>query len=352
MDVIKPARNAPVLFTALLGVAWAAGLSPAFAQAAQPDATYTIDVSRQLNAAVVQDDPLTGTLNPGALPSVTIAGSQPSTISNAGVTGGTLGVEAFANGTSQGGSGTCVGNCTPPNVQAFGSVSTIYYFEVQTNPGSPAPATVNIDLSALLSASASVQTGAGGGGSSDATANLYVGVANAPIGLATSYLSVTAQDDCGVLQSDNSLVGCGQQNNDGVDEKMVVNGALVDTFAAAPTTTASETGGGVSGTQTFDNLIPLTVATNEELEVVLTANGFNQVEYQDQADVTNTQFNAVADPLITIAPDQGPDFTLIESANLPSGVPEPATWAMFLLGLGAVGFAMRGSRRKGVAVSA
>jgi hypothetical protein len=154
-----------------------------------------------------------------------------------------------------------------------------------------------------------------------------------------------------VLQSDPSLVGCGQQSNDGVDEKMVVNGALVDTFTAAPTTTASETGGGVSGTQTFDNLIPLTVATNEELEVVLTANGFNQVEYQDEADVTNTQFNAVADPLITIAPGQGPDFTLIESANLPSGVPEPATWAMLLLGFAGIGLLLR-NRRKSVAVPA
>jgi hypothetical protein len=184
---IKPSRNTPVLFTALLGLAWAASLSPAFAQTIQPAATYAIEVNRQLNSAIVQDDPFAGTLDPGALPGVTISGTQPSTITNAGITGGTFGVEAFANGNSHGGSGTCVGNCTPPNVQAFGSASTTYYFEVQTNPGSPAPATVNIDLSALLSVSASVQTGPGGGGSSDATANLYVGLdTNAPHSVETS----------------------------------------------------------------------------------------------------------------------------------------------------------------------
>ncbi|HWY61451.1 MAG TPA: PEPxxWA-CTERM sorting domain-containing protein [Rhizomicrobium sp.] len=42
----------------------------------------------------------------------------------------------------------------------------------------------------------------------------------------------------------------------------------------------------------------------------------------------------------------GANFQYSTTAGFTSGVPEPATWAMMLIGFGAVGFAMRGSRRK------
>jgi hypothetical protein len=38
-------------------------------------------------------------------------------------------------------------------------------------------------------------------------------------------------------------------------------------------------------------------------------------------------------------------------STITSGVPEPATWAMFLLGFGGIGFMLRNSRRKGAAVT-
>jgi hypothetical protein len=42
----------------------------------------------------------------------------------------------------------------------------------------------------------------------------------------------------------------------------------------------------------------------------------------------------------------GADFQYSTTAGFAGGVPEPATWAMMLVGFGAVGFMMRGSRRK------
>jgi uncharacterized protein (TIGR03118 family) len=58
----------------------------------------------------------------------------------------------------------------------------------------------------------------------------------------------------------------------------------------------------------------------------------------------------------------GPTNTLFFTAGLNdendglfgalTSVPEPATWAMFLVGFGAIGFAMRGSHRKGAAAAA
>jgi hypothetical protein len=41
----------------------------------------------------------------------------------------------------------------------------------------------------------------------------------------------------------------------------------------------------------------------------------------------------------------GANFQYSTTAGFTSGVPEPATWAMMLIGFGAVGFMMRGSRR-------
>jgi hypothetical protein len=64
-------------------------------------------------------------------------------------------------------------------------------------------------------------------------------------------------------------------------------------------------------------------------------------------------YSASADPMITIDPAflaQNPGYSLVFSPNL--AVPEPATWALMLIGVGGLGAAMRGSRRSLTAAAA
>jgi hypothetical protein len=46
------------------------------------------------------------------------------------------------------------------------------------------------------------------------------------------------------------------------------------------------------------------------------------------------------------------NFASWNNSNYASGVPEPATWAMFLAGFGGIGFMMRAARRKGAVATA
>lgn len=47
-----------------------------------------------------------------------------------------------------------------------------------------------------------------------------------------------------------------------------------------------------------------------------------------------------------------PPFALVSNVSLTDAVPEPSTWAMMLLGLGAVGLAARQRRRRDVSAVA
>jgi hypothetical protein len=46
------------------------------------------------------------------------------------------------------------------------------------------------------------------------------------------------------------------------------------------------------------------------------------------------------------------DAGIIPTTAVPAAVPEPATWAMMILGFGAIGYAMRGRRRVTVRIRA
>jgi hypothetical protein len=64
-------------------------------------------------------------------------------------------------------------------------------------------------------------------------------------------------------------------------------------------------------------------------------------------------FSASADPMITIDPTflaQNPGYSLVFSPNL--AVPEPASWALMLIGVGGLGAALRASRRSLTAAAA
>jgi hypothetical protein len=85
----------------------------------------------------------------------------------------------------------------------------------------------------------------------------------------------------------------------------------------------------------------------------------NWVNYTGVADITTAGNYQTAFTFQTPASDPGvgqgeAKDVVIDQVYLTatSAVPEPATWAMFLLGFGSIGFMMRGARRKGAAASA
>lgn len=94
----------------------------------------------------------------------------------------------------------------------------------------------------------------------------------------------------------------------------------------------------------------LTITTNNGTSQLFTAAGLGfPVTDGNQSFSQYVQFTALAGSLITSAVFTNiPSTDAFESANfsITSGVPEPGTWAMMLLGIGAVGGAMRSSKRK------
>jgi hypothetical protein len=98
-----------------------------------------------------------------------------------------------------------------------------------------------------------------------------------------------------------------------------------------------------------------------------TTDGHNHI-YSTEYDGTNpgsdtALLNAAGVPYGTYVafedlPFPGSDYNyhdevfVFTNVSLTSSVPEPATWAMFLLGFGGIGFMMRNSRRKGSVATA
>lgn len=99
----------------------------------------------------------------------------------------------------------------------------------------------------------------------------------------------------------------------------------------------------------------LEITTNNATSQLFTAAGLGfPVTNGDQSFSQYVQFSALAGSLITSAvftnvpatdAFETANFTVL-SRDVQSGVPEPGTWAMMLLGIGAVGGAMRSSNRK------
>jgi PEP-CTERM motif len=62
--------------------------------------------------------------------------------------------------------------------------------------------------------------------------------------------------------------------------------------------------------------------------------------------------NATSESLAFLAQGPGaPPFALLDGVSMTAAVPEPATWAMFLVGFGGIGFMLR-NRRKGAVTTA
>ncbi|WP_308815754.1 PEPxxWA-CTERM sorting domain-containing protein [Sphingomonas sp. GV3] len=62
---------------------------------------------------------------------------------------------------------------------------------------------------------------------------------------------------------------------------------------------------------------------------------------------TQYQFNVTGtgSDVLTFAERNNPGFLGLDNISVTAAVPEPATWALMILGMGAVGFAMRRSRK-------
>lgn len=95
------------------------------------------------------------------------------------------------------------------------------------------------------------------------------------------------------------------------------------------------------------------------VEAFVSANFVEQIEIQVGGAVTNAtggNFSVTIDPIITLAPgfaDQGYTLLVAPDAQPPagvSGVPEPATWALMIVGFGAAGATLRRRRATTAAV--
>ena len=172
--------------------------------------------------------------------------------------------------------------------------------------------------------------------------------AAAPASASTNLYNYTATDDFGVinliLTADSAINGFG--GHDLLDASGFFNGIAV-LGVVAPFGAANNDGYAI-----YDNVL------------------YTDDPYYDNAGWLFALANGDKLNLYSVAPplELDPSYAYVESGALgnpgallsdslltaiPSAVPEPATWAMFLMGFGVVGFGMRSSRgRKQVAVTA
>ena len=73
---------------------------------------------------------------------------------------------------------------------------------------------------------------------------------------------------------------------------------------------------------------------------------------QESFSFTATSVSQVLSFLAVGTPNGEPPFSLLDGVTVSGAVPEPATWAMMILGMGAVGATSRLRRRQGVVVAA
>jgi hypothetical protein len=203
-------------------------------------------------------------------------------------------------GVGQAGAGTLALNPEPflsgsASNSAGGNVHAVtgldYYFEIV----GPDDVVVPTSVSGVLFA-----TGSGDDYIADAIASIYVGnVHEGPFQL-------------GACSAFSAAVGC------------LSGGSVADGDSLVP----------------FDTLLSLNSNTQYDFNL------FTNIS------VNSGSGSAYIDPMITIDPNfslLNPDYTLLLSqgvGNSPGGVPEPATWAMMLLGIGAVGATLRTARRR------
>lgn len=100
----------------------------------------------------------------------------------------------------------------------------------------------------------------------------------------------------------------------------------------------------------FQDYVVVSVPVGDQLRLEGEVNGFGQAYSGDALGPTSYAFDGSATvnfdrltPGVDLVTASGHDY------SLPAGVPEPATWAMLILGLGAAGATLRG--RRSLAVS-
>lgn len=104
--------------------------------------------------------------------------------------------------------------------------------------------------------------------------------------------------------------------------------------------------GGCSQTGTIGSMA-FEATAGEIYTIDLLVRGYGEVECAGCVEIGN----AYLDPYLWIDPSQADQFSLLISPGVPniplaSGVPEPSTWAMMMLGFGVLGFmGWRGSRK-------
>lgn len=190
---------------------------------------------------------------------------------------------------------------------------------------------------ALLCSAAIVAVGFG---TAAQAATVYTGLRT--VGSATAQLSITTDDTIGVLSGANVLDYTIVMNQGSSSFTLTDSNSDLLVSGNAFSATATELLFNFDAASGFALFQAPSIGSSQTFYCVQ-INGCYDFNGPGEAINASTNFSP------TIAPRQG--VVTLATAGAPGGVPEPATWAMLVLGFGAAGGAMR-ARRKATATVA